>query len=137
MKRLGERGTAIVEAALTLLLFFMLLFGVMEAGRFMNVQGMLTNTAREGAKTAVLPFRGTGTLAAATAVEAEVQRHLQSAGVPAGSVTVTLTTETAGGTVYSRVTVQHQYRVLTLSLFSGLGVTLSGTARMRNETSPG
>lgn len=137
MRRRRERGTAIVEAALTLLMFFTAIFGVIEAGRLMNVQGMLTNAAREGAKTAVLPLRGTGTLAGTAAVQAEVQRCLDSAGIPAASVTVTLTTETVGGTVYSRVNVQHQYRALTLLIFNGVQVTLTGTARMRNETSPG
>ena len=35
--RSNERGTAIVESALSFLAFFLLLFGVMEAGRFMQI----------------------------------------------------------------------------------------------------
>ena len=46
---ISERGTAGVEAAIILPMFFMLLFGVFEAGRFMNTRQVLTDAAREGA----------------------------------------------------------------------------------------
>ena len=38
-----ERGTAVVEAALTMLGFLVLLLGIFEAGRLLNIQQVLTD----------------------------------------------------------------------------------------------
>lgn len=45
-----ERGQATVEFALGAMVFFMLVFGVIEAGRAVFVYGELRNAAREGAR---------------------------------------------------------------------------------------
>ena len=133
--RSNERGTAIVESALSFLAFFLLLFGVMEAGRFLNVQGALTNAAREGARLAVTPLRGTSTLPTPGAVEAEARRFMSAAGIAADRLTVTVTPEVRDGTTFTLVRVSMSYQVLTLSVFRNLEVTISGNAMMRNETS--
>uniref|UniRef100_A0A831TEC6 Pilus assembly protein n=1 Tax=Thermorudis peleae TaxID=1382356 RepID=A0A831TEC6_9BACT len=49
MKRV-RRGQATVEFALGAMVFFMLVFGVIEAGRAVFVYGQLRNAAREGAR---------------------------------------------------------------------------------------
>jgi Flp pilus assembly protein TadG len=130
-----QRGTAIVESALSLFVFFTLLFGVMEAGRFMNVQGALTNAAREGARLAVTPLRGTSTLPDPATIEARVKAFMSAAAIPADRVTVVVRSQTSNGTTSTVVTASTPYRVLTVPLFPSLEATISGNAVMRNETS--
>lgn len=49
-----RRGAAAVEFALVAPLFFLLVFGMLEFGRMVMVQQILTNASREGARKAVL-----------------------------------------------------------------------------------
>ena len=49
-----RRGAAAVEFAIVAPLFFLLVFGMIEFGRMVMVQQILTNASREGARTAVL-----------------------------------------------------------------------------------
>jgi Flp pilus assembly protein TadG len=135
----SEKGTAIVEAAIVLLTLFMFIFGIFEAGRFMNTQQVLTNAAREGARLAVTPLSGTDTLPNNSEITARVESFLTSAGIAcSGCVTVTQELVTTGAvqTSYTRVQVENDYQVLTVPLFFDmLEVTLKGEALMRNETS--
>ena len=50
-----RRGAALVEFAVVSPLLFVLILGLIEFGRLMMVQQVLTNGAREGARNAVLP----------------------------------------------------------------------------------
>ncbi|MCE9546746.1 MAG: pilus assembly protein [Planctomycetia bacterium] len=52
---LKRRGAEITELALTLPLFLLLTFGIVEFGRMVMVGEVLTNAAREGSRVAVLP----------------------------------------------------------------------------------
>lgn len=52
--RKQRRGSAAVEFALVAPLFFILVFGMIEVGRMMMVQQVITNASREGARLAVL-----------------------------------------------------------------------------------
>jgi len=52
--RRRNRGAAAVEFAMVAPVFFLLLFGIIEFGRCILVQQMLTNASREGARQAVL-----------------------------------------------------------------------------------
>jgi len=52
--RKGEHGQALVEMALVLPLFFLLLFGVMEMGRIGYAYITVCNAARAGARTATI-----------------------------------------------------------------------------------
>ena len=141
MKRVSwreQRGTAVVEAALTVLGFLVLLLGIFEAGRLFNVQQSLTEASREGARLAVLPLSGTSTLPTQGEIENEVQRLLQAANI-GGAVTVVarpISIVTGGvSTTFTRVRVSLPYTVLTLSMFSNLEITLVGETLMRDETS--
>jgi len=49
-----RRGAAAVEFAMVAPVFFLLLFGMVEHGRMVMVQQLLTNATREGARQAVL-----------------------------------------------------------------------------------
>jgi len=52
--RRGRRGQAIVEFALVAPIFFVVLFGIVEAGRFMFYYETLNNATREGARYAIV-----------------------------------------------------------------------------------
>ena len=49
-----RRGAAAVEFALVAPLFFAMIFGIAEAGRMLEVQQMMTNATREGARRAMI-----------------------------------------------------------------------------------
>ncbi len=49
-----RRGASVVEFALVAPVFFLLVFGMIEYGRMVMVQQVLTNATREGARRAVL-----------------------------------------------------------------------------------
>src|SRR5438046_9982505 len=84
----SERGTAIVESAIILPVFFLLLFGVFEAGRFMNTQQVLTDAAREGARLAVTPLTQTNTLPSTGEMTTRVNDVLASASITGATVAV-------------------------------------------------
>ncbi len=54
MKIRSEQGTAIVEFAIVLPLLLVILFGIIEFGFLLYNQAMLTNAAREGARTGII-----------------------------------------------------------------------------------
>jgi len=136
--RKNEAGAVIIESALILLGFLVLLLGIMEAGRIMNVHQTLTDAAREGARLAVSPLTGTSILATDGEIQAEVQRFLNAASIRGATVSITRPTQTIGGiqTTFTRVLVSAPYRIITLSMFTSLQMTLEGESSMRNETSP-
>jgi Flp pilus assembly protein TadG len=87
-----RRGAAIVETAVVLPIFFMIVLGIVEFGRAMMVAQLLTNGAREGARLAALPD------ATNTSVETAVLDFVESSvGVPRSKVTVTISVTPAPG----------------------------------------
>ena len=134
-----QRGVAVVEGAVVLMGFMVLLLAIFEAGRFFNVQQVLTDASREGARLAVTPLSGTSTLPTTGQIQSEVQRFLQAANIQGATIAVNrpVSIDTGGVlTEFTRVTVSVPYQVLTLSMFSNLEIPLVGEALMRNETSP-
>ena len=140
-KRRGvsERGSTIVESAIILLAFFMFVFGIFEAGRFLNTRQVLTNAAREGARLVVAPLSGTNSLPSTAEIQTRVDDFLASANITGATTTVDPAVSVVTGsvtTVYTRVQVQKVYDVVSVPLFFNmLQVTLTGEALMRNETS--
>ncbi len=133
----AERGMFVVEAAMTLLLFLITIFGVMEAGRVMWFQQSLTNAAQEGARFAVSPAAGTSNLPSIAQITTHTESFLALVNAP--SVNVQRPLLIAVGPVpaqFTRVTVTTNYQVMTIPFFSGLEIPLTGQAQMRNETSP-
>lgn len=131
----SQKGTAIVESAITLLFLLMLLFGIMEAGRLYQVQQTLTDAAREGARLAVAPLTKTNTLGTVAEITTRVNLFLDSASISGATVTVSPDPPSAAAQ-FTEVTVRAPYQIITLSIFSPLQITLQGKARMRNETAP-
>lgn len=143
MKRIrGERGTALVEAAMTIPILLLISVGIFEFGRAYQTWQILTNAAREGARIAVLPN------AATSAVETRVREYMQGGQLPKyaeASVTLdrnqTLTINGASVTA-SLVTVDYPFTFIVLkpvaklvdpSTTAGSAVTMRATALMRNE----
>src|SRR5438270_4318584 len=58
----SQRGTAIIETALTLPLLLVVSVGIFEFGRAYQTWQVLTNAAREGARIAVLPNPPAGSI---------------------------------------------------------------------------
>ena len=81
-----RRGAAMVETALVLPIFFAVIFGIFEFGRAFMVAQLITNAAREGARTAIV---GDSTNAAVTT---QIKAFLLAAGkINGNDVTVTFT----------------------------------------------
>ena len=57
----SERGAALLEAAITIPMLLLVSVGIFEFGRAYQVQQVLTNAVREGARVAVLPNQPSGT----------------------------------------------------------------------------
>ena len=90
----ARRGAAMVEMALVLPLFLMLVLGIIEFGRAMMVANLVTNAAREGARMAVLDGSTN------TDVNNAVVTFLQSAigqGISTADISVTITVTAAAG----------------------------------------
>lgn len=80
------RGAALVETALVLPIFMMILVGIVEFGRAFMVANMLAESARHGARIAIVPGSTN------TSVESEVKTRVSElTHVAAGDVTVAIT----------------------------------------------
>ena len=79
----NRRGAAVVEFAVVAPLFFLLIFGIIEFGRMVMVQQILTNASREGARRAVVES------ASGDEVETYVNNYLSNASVAGATITIT------------------------------------------------
>jgi len=139
-----ERGTAILEAALTLPLLLLVSVSIFEFGRAYQTWQVVTNAAREGARYAVTPSATTSD------VQTLVMQYLQNGALPGyASATVTVNpnaTMTIGTTNVkaSIVTVNYPFSFAVLnpvarlvvkgSMLGGAPITLVTSAEMRNES---
>lgn len=125
MKHDGQKGTALVEAAIVLPLLLLLVFGMCEFGRALYIANTLGNAAREGARRA-----------AVTPAPISVDSYVSGL-IPFDrtGLTVALTpgTPAAGTGQPVTVTVSLPFRTLTGMIPLLDGITLSGTATMRYE----
>jgi hypothetical protein len=80
--RKKRRGAAVVEFAIVAPVFFLLVFGMIEYGRMVMVQQILTNASREGARQAVLDG------ATASNVETAVTNYLANASITGADVDI-------------------------------------------------
>lgn len=132
--RRDRRGSALVEFALTVPILLAVLLGIFEFARAWNIQQVITNAAREGAREAVVPS------ATVAGIQTAVEDHLRSANVdPAGAV-ISIFNSTGSGDSDSVIVVyNYQYQLFgkVVSLLSGgtvaNSVNLRSTSIMRNE----
>lgn len=81
--RRNRRGATAVEFAVVAPVFFLLVFGMIEYGRMVMVQQVITNASREGCRRAVLDG------ATAQDVNDSVNNYLTSAGIKDATITIT------------------------------------------------
>jgi Flp pilus assembly protein TadG len=132
----NQRGAALLETAITLPLILLISVAIFEFGRAYQVQQVLTNAAREGARIAVLPDY---TDAQVTSV---VRSYLTGGGLTAVNPTIDHNV-VVGPDKASRVTIDYPFNFMVLnpvarlvSPASALGkgtVPMQASALMRNE----
>lgn len=128
--RKQRRGAAAVEFAIVAPLFFLLVMGMIEYGRMVMVQQVITNASREGARRAVLDGATTA------AVQTTVANYMTSANITSPTVTVT-PNPPSGAASGSPITVTvsipfSQVSWLPSPMYLG-ATTLSATTVMRRE----
>jgi Flp pilus assembly protein TadG len=132
--RKNRRGAAVVEFAIVAPVFFILVFGMIEYGRLVMVQQILTNASREGARFAVV--QSTNDTAA---VEQRVTDYLTSASISAAP-TVAVAWPASGSSSSSdpvTVTVSipfGQVSWLPSPMFVSSTKTLQAASAMRRES---
>ena len=132
--RKDRRGAAVVEFAVIAPVFILLVFGMIEYGRMVMVQQILTNAAREGARKAVLDGISTSD------VQSAVVTYMNNAGIgnfvtsdvavtsnPAVPPDVSGSKSVSAGIDFDRIS------WLPSPMYLG-GKTLTATATMRLET---
>ena len=136
--RSNRKGVAAVEFAVIAPLFFALVFGMIEFGRAVMVQQIITNASREGARLAVLDVPP-GELKAPE-VKAAVVDYMQRAGITITQDRVTMVPSEPSTAGYGEpVTVSvaipfSQVSWLPAPWFIGSGTQLSAETVMRRET---
>ena len=135
----NQRGQALLETAITLPIILLVAVGIFEFGRAYQVQQVLTNAAREGARVAVLP----GVTDAV--VTTTVRSYLTNGGLtPTDPVIVrTVPFNGSASILASRVTINYPFnfmvlnpvvRLITPKSTLGAGVLMMQAATlMRNE----
>jgi len=132
----NQRGAALLETAITLPLILLISVAIFEFGRAYQVQQVLTNAAREGARVAVLPDYTDDQ------VKTVVRTYLTDGGLT--SVDPTIVRNVAvGSSTASRVTINYPFNFIVLNPVArlvtggsrlGEGVlTMQAAALMRNE----
>ena len=129
--RRNRWGAAAVEFAIVAPVFFLLVFGMIEYGRMVMVQQVITNAAREGARVGVLDGATTSNVTTA------VSSYLTSAKISGSTTTVSPSPPSSaayGAPVTVTVSVPfNSISWLPTPLFLG-GKTLTATSVMRRET---
>ncbi|HTQ38688.1 MAG TPA: TadE/TadG family type IV pilus assembly protein [Pirellulales bacterium] len=131
--RRNRRGAAAVEFAIVAPVFFLLVFGMVEYGRMVMVQQVITNAAREGARVGVLDG------SQLSDVQTAVNNYLIASKIPTGlSNEITCTpnppsSQTTGNPVTVTVSIPFsKVSWLPTPLYLG-STTLSATSVMRRE----
>jgi Flp pilus assembly protein TadG len=133
--RINRRGAAVVEFAIVAPLFILLVFGMIEYGRMVMVQQVLTNASREAARKAVLDG------ANATTIKTDTVSYLTGGGVKnvsTSAITINPTnpaSAAAGAPVTVTISVPFSSQSwLPATMFPGAkSKTLTATAVMRRE----
>lgn len=130
--RRNRRGAAVVEFAIVAPVFILLVLGMIEIGRGVMVQQIITNAAREGARWAVLDG------ATSSSVQSQVRNYLQqaslsSAQASAATINVDIPTNKYGNPATVTVSIPYaQVSWVPLPRFLN-GKTLSAASTMRCE----
>ena len=140
--KIRRKGAAIVEAALVLPIFFMVILGIVEFGRAFMISQLIQHAAREGCRKAV-----TGAYTTST-ISSDIKSELASVGVESSKVSVSIIVtvesgnpavsnhEVASATTKDLVAVSVSVPFSNVALIPGkylAGKTLSAKSTMRHE----
>jgi Flp pilus assembly protein TadG len=138
----GERGQALVEAAMITPVVLLIMVGIFEVGRAYQTWQVLTNAAREGARAGIVPG------ANKTTVEGIVEKYMQDGSLGAyteadvdvnQAASMVVNGTTIGAT---QVTVDYPFKFMVLqpvamlinkNTTAGKAFTMRATTLMRNE----
>ena len=133
----SERGQSLLEFALILPVFLAIVIGIFEFGRAWNVYQVLTNTAREGARLAVIQSSNEAE------VRSTISDGLQRAGLDPAIASVSVEGKGDGTGQPSTIQLSYPYEFKFLGPIVAFldgpddsmagAITLSTTAVMRNE----
>ena len=130
----NRRAAAVVELAFTAPVLFLLVFGMIDVGRAVMVQNLLTNAARDGARSAVLDG------ATASEIQSRVTDYLAASSISGATATVSpnpLTLADLGDPVTVTVQVPFDSVSWLPSSMYFQGANLQATVVMRREVSNG
>jgi Flp pilus assembly protein TadG len=113
-RRKNQKGAAMLEFALSFLLFFTVMYAIMEFGRFVYSYTILAGATREAARYAIVHGVSSGSPATQNDVRSALLRH--AIGLNASALTVA-TTWNPGNTPGARVRIDATY---VMTPFSGL-----------------
>jgi Flp pilus assembly protein TadG len=133
--RRKRRGAAAVEFAIIAPLFFMMIIGMIEFGRIIMVEQVITNASREGARIGVLDPPPGGT--SAPLVTSTVNNYLTAAKISGATITMVPSepsTAPYGGTVQVTVSVPYSSIGWVRSWFGNSAATFQASTTMRRET---
>lgn len=130
----SDAGQAVVEFALVAPIFLLLLFGMIEFARAFNAYLVITNVAREAARTAVLDDNAI----TSDSVRSLISSGLHSASLDRDAAVVELTGVDGPAGTPARVVIRYPFQLTMLGRFggslpSGGGITLATAVVMRNE----
>ena len=124
----SQRGAVALEFGLGFLIFFSVVYGVMEFGRLVACYNILSGAAREGVRYASVHGSASGSAATAADIQ-DVVRHW-ALGMETSSVAVT-TTWTPGNAPGSTVKVTANYSVTPFTqLILKNGINVQSSAQM-------
>lgn len=129
-----DGGQAVVEFALVVPIFLLLLFGIVEVARACGAYVIVTNLAREGARAAVLADAAI----TADSIESVIFRGLSAASLDPSVAEVVLSGVDGVSGTASRVEIRYPYRVSILGrlgeeVLPGGAINLVAAVEMRNE----
>jgi Flp pilus assembly protein TadG len=125
--RRNQKGAVIVEHALIFLLFFVVLYAIMEFGRIVYLYNSLAGATREAARYAIV----NGSRSASPATNADIRARLLRWGVGFDPTSLTVnTTWTPNNAPGSKVRIESSYNI---SLMSGLIYNAPLTISSRSE----
>src|SRR5262245_9668177 len=93
-----RKGTAIIEFAIVVPFLFLIVFGLIELGRAVQIGQLAINGSREGARKAAL------TTMTVSEVQSWVKSYLLANGIANSATTVTLTGQATSGGSFATVT---------------------------------
>ena len=131
----GESGQALAEIAIALPLLLLMLIGIWEFARAYQIQQVVVNAAREGAREVVLP---NGTISSATTV---TNNYLAGGAISGATVNITpAEPHTTGDAITVQVSVPYSFTFLGPMIRLATGndggpgdITLATRATMRHE----